>query len=72
MLEADHRRFGETKQLRRIIPAVPRYDPVRPVDKNGRVKAERFNAAGDRTDLLRGVLSRIVGIRNDRSNRPLA
>ena len=44
---------------------MPRYDPVRLVDQNGGIKAERFNAVGDRADLLRGMLSRIGWIRNN-------
>ena len=61
MLEADHRHFGETKQLRRFQPAVPRYDSVLPVDQNGRVEAERFNAVGDRADLLRECFRGLLG-----------
>ena len=56
---------AKIEPLRRLQPAMSRDDPVRLVDQNWGVEAERFDAAGDRADLLRGVLSRIVGIRND-------
>jgi hypothetical protein len=69
MLETNRRHFCEIEPLRRLQPAMSRYDPVRLVDQNWGVEAERFNAAGDRTDVLRGMLSRIVGIRNNGLDR---
>jgi hypothetical protein len=71
MLETDRWRFREVEPLRRLQPTVSRDDPIRLVEQNGGVEAERFNATGDRADLLSGVLSGIVRFWNDRANRQI-
>ena len=42
VLETDRRCLGEPEQQRRLQPAMPRHNPVRLVDQNGGVKAERL------------------------------
>jgi hypothetical protein len=68
MIEADHRHLFEAAQLGRLKPPVAENNLVVPIDPDGNHEAKLFNAPRDRADLLPGMLSWIVRIRNDGSD----
>src|SRR5580704_789859 len=59
MFQTDDGDLRAAVELGRLKAAVAGYDLLVPVDQNRRVEAERFDAAGDRPDLLAAVLARI-------------
>jgi hypothetical protein len=69
MIEAHDRHIFMAAQSRRLEDAVTENDFALAVDADGGGEAKPFNAPGDRTKLLPGMLSWIAGVWNDGVDR---